>query len=65
MTVFNYPREIKPFYIRLKADQKTVTAMDVLLPGISEVIGGTQREERLDQLLDNMKYHKLNEADYW
>ncbi len=64
-TVFNYPREIKPFYMRLNDDQKTVTAMDVLVPGIGEVIGGAQREERLEQLRENMKYHKLNEADYW
>lgn len=64
-TVFNYPREIKPFYMRLNDDQKTVTAMDVLVPGIGEVIGGAQREERLEQLRENMKFHKLNEADYW
>jgi asparaginyl-tRNA synthetase len=64
-TVFNYPREIKPFYMRLNDDQKTVTAMDVLVPGIGEVIGGAQREERLEQLLDNLKFHKLNEKDYW
>jgi asparaginyl-tRNA synthetase len=64
-TVFNYPREIKPFYMRLNDDQKTVTAMDVLVPGIGEVIGGAQREERLDQLEANMKAHHLNSKDYW
>ena len=64
-TVFNYPREIKPFYMRLNDDGKTVTAMDVLVPGIGEVIGGAQREERPDQLIENMKMHKLNERDYW
>ena len=48
VTVFNYPSEIKPFYMRLNDDGKTVTAMDVLVPGIGEVIGGAQREERLD-----------------
>jgi len=64
-TVFNYPREIKPFYMRLNDDQKTVTAMDVLVPGIGEVIGGAQREERLDQLVENMKYHQLKPEDYW
>ena len=64
-TVFNYPREIKPFYMRLNDDQKTVTAMDVLVPGIGEVIGGAQREERPAQLAENMKFHKLNEKDYW
>lgn len=64
-TVYNYPREIKPFYMRLNDDAKTVTAMDVLVPGIGEVIGGAQREERLDQLLENMKSHKLKPEDYW
>jgi asparaginyl-tRNA synthetase len=64
-TVFNYPREIKPFYMRLNADEKTVTAMDVLVPGIGEVIGGAQREERLDQLLDNLRAHQLDPEDYW
>ena len=65
VSVFNYPREIKPFYMRLNDDGKTVTAMDVLVPGIGEVIGGAQREERLQQLLDNMAFHKLNPQDYW
>jgi asparaginyl-tRNA synthetase len=65
VTVFNYPREIKPFYMRLNDDQKTVTAMDVLVPGIGEVIGGAQREERLDQLLANLAFHKLKPEDYW
>ena len=65
VTVFNYPREIKPFYMRLNDDQKTVTAMDVLVPGIGEVIGGAQREERVEQLLENMKFHKLKPEDYW
>jgi asparaginyl-tRNA synthetase len=65
VTVFDYPREIKPFYMRLNDDQKTVTAMDVLVPGIGEVIGGAQREERLEQLLENMKFHKLKPEDYW
>src|SRR5712672_409890 len=65
VSVFNYPREIKPFYMRLNEDAKTVTAMDVLVPGIGEVIGGAQREERLDALLENMKFHKLKPEDYW
>ena len=65
VTVFNYPREIKPFYMRLNDDEKTVTAMDVLVPGIGEVIGGAQREERLEQLVENMKLHKLKPEDYW
>ncbi|HOC56175.1 MAG TPA: asparagine--tRNA ligase [Verrucomicrobiota bacterium] len=64
-TVFNYPREIKPFYMRLNDDARTVTAMDVLVPGIGEVIGGAQREERLEQLRENMKFHRLKPEDYW
>jgi asparaginyl-tRNA synthetase len=51
--------------MRLNEDNQTVTAMDVLVPGIGEIIGGAQREERLDQLLENMKHHKLNPDDYW
>ncbi|MCS7338134.1 MAG: asparagine--tRNA ligase, partial [Verrucomicrobiae bacterium] len=65
VTVYNYPRAIKPFYMRLNDDGQTVTAMDVLVPGIGEVIGGAQREERLDQLLDNMRFHNLDPKDYW
>ncbi len=65
VTVFNYPREIKPFYMRINEDGKTVTAMDVLVPGIGEVIGGSQREERLEVLLANLRYHKLRPEDYW
>jgi asparaginyl-tRNA synthetase len=64
VTVYNYPREIKPFYMRLNDDAQTVTAMDVLVPGIGEVIGGAQREERLDQLAENMKLHNLKPQDY-
>ena len=64
VTVFNYPKEIKPFYMRLNDDNKTVTAMDLLVPGIGEIIGGSQREERLDVLEENMRRHKMNPADY-
>ncbi len=64
VTVYNYPKELKPFYMRLNEDGKTVTAMDVLVPGIGEIIGGSQREERLDVLLDNMRRHHLKEEDY-
>ena len=64
VTVFNYPREIKPFYMRVNDDGKTVTAMDLLVPGIGEVIGGAQREERIDVLRENLRYHKLKEEDY-
>ena len=64
VSVFNYPKEIKPFYMRLNEDDRTVTAMDLLVPGIGEVIGGLQREERLDVLRENLKRQKLNEEDY-
>jgi asparaginyl-tRNA synthetase len=64
VTVFNYPKEIKPFYMRLNDDGKTVTAMDLLVPGIGEIVGGSQREERLDVLEENMRQHKMNLADY-
>ncbi len=52
--VYNYPKTIKPFYMRRNDDDKTVTAMDVLVPGVGELIGGSQREERLDVLEANM-----------
>jgi asparaginyl-tRNA synthetase len=64
VTVFNYPKEIKPFYMRLNDDGKTVTAMDVLVPGIGEIIGGSQREERLDVLLENFAKHGLDPEAY-
>jgi asparaginyl-tRNA synthetase len=64
VTVFNYPKEIKPFYMRLNDDDKTVTAMDLLVPGIGEIVGGSQREERLDVLEANMRRHDLDPADY-
>ena len=64
VTVFNYPKEIKPFYMRLNDDNETVTAMDVLVPGIGEIVGGSQREERLDVLEANVRRHKLDPADY-
>jgi asparaginyl-tRNA synthetase len=64
VTVFNYPKEIKPFYMRLNDDGKTVTAMDLLVPGIGEIVGGSQREERLDVLEKNLRDHKMDLADY-
>ena len=64
VTVYNYPKEIKPFYMRLNDDGKTVTAMDVLVPGIGEIVGGSQREERLDVLEANMERHGLSKDDY-
>jgi asparaginyl-tRNA synthetase len=63
-TVFNYPKEIKPFYMRLNDDGKTVTAMDVLVPGIGEIVGGSQREERHDVLMENFAKHHLDPANY-
>ena len=60
----DYPREIKAFYMRLNDDGKTVAAADLLVPGIGELIGGSQREERLDVLLDSMKKFGLKEEDY-
>ena len=64
VTVFNYPKEIKPFYMRLNDDDKTVAAMDLLVPGIGEIVGGSQREERLEVLEANMRRHAMNPADY-
>lgn len=63
-TVFDYPKEIKPFYMRLNDDGRTVRAMDLLVPGIGEIVGGSQREERLDVLEENMRRHNMNPADY-
>ena len=62
--VYNYPKEIKPFYMRLNDDGKTVTAMDVLVPGIGEIIGGSQREERLDVLEANIERMGMDKAAY-
>ena len=64
-TVYNYPKEIKPFYMRANDDGKTVAAMDVLVPGIGEIVGGSQREEREDQLRAHLAHHKLSPEDYW
>jgi asparaginyl-tRNA synthetase len=63
-TVFNYPKTIKPFYMRRNDDDETVAAMDLLVPGIGEIIGGSQREERLDVLLANFAQHGINPAAY-
>lgn len=63
--VIDYPKEIKSFYMRLNDDNKTVAAMDLLVPGVGEIIGGSQREERIDVLLERMKECNLNEEDYW
>lgn len=63
--VTDYPKEIKSFYMRMNDDGKTVAAMDMLVPGIGEIIGGSQREERLDLLLERMNELGLEEKDYW
>lgn len=63
--VIDYPKEIKSFYMRVNDDGKTVAAMDLLVPGVGEIIGGSQREERLDILLERMKECGLKEEDYW
>ena len=63
--VTDYPKEIKAFYMRLKDDDQTVRAMDVLVPRIGEIIGGSQREERHDLLLQRMKQAGLSEENYW
>ncbi len=62
--VTDYPKEIKAFYMRLNDDGKTVAAMDCLVPGIGEIIGGSQREERMDVLTARMKEMGLDEGDY-
>ncbi len=64
VVVKNYPRDIKAFYMRLNDDEKTVAAMDVLAPGIGEIIGGSQREERLDVLDSRMEEH-MREELWW
>jgi asparaginyl-tRNA synthetase len=64
VVVMNYPREIKAFYMRLNDDGRTVAAMDVLAPGIGEIIGGSQREERLDVLDARMAESHLDPAHY-
>jgi asparaginyl-tRNA synthetase len=63
--LFNYPRSLKPFYMRVNDDGKTVCAMDVLAPKVGEIIGGSQREERLDVLEMRMKEQGLKPEDYW
>ncbi len=63
--VKDYPKEIKAFYMRLNDDGKTVAATDLLVPGIGEIIGGSQREERLDILKSRMAELGLDESDYW
>jgi asparaginyl-tRNA synthetase len=63
--LINYPQKIKAFYMRLNQDNKTVAAMDVLVPSVGEIIGGSQREDRLDLLESRMKELNLPVEDYW
>ena len=63
--ITDYPSSIKPFYMRLSDDGRTVAAMDVLVPKIGEIIGGAQREERLDVLTERMEAQSMNVDDYW
>ncbi len=63
--VYNYPKDIKAFYMRMNDDGKTVAATDLLVPGIGELIGASQREERLDRLLERIKELGLPEEAYW
>lgn len=65
VVVKNYPKDIKAFYMRMNSDGKTVAAMDVLAPGIGEIIGGSQREERLEQLDNRLEEMGLKKEDYW
>jgi asparaginyl-tRNA synthetase len=63
--VYNYPKEIKPFYMRLNDDDKTVAAMDLLVPRVGELVGGSQREERLELLERRMQALGMNREHYW
>ena len=65
LIIYDYPKSIKPFYMRVNADDQTVAAMDVIVPRIGEIIGGSQREERLDILEQRMTETGINRADYW
>ena len=63
--LFDYPADIKAFYMRMNDDGKTVRAMDVLFPGVGEMVGGSQREERLDKLVERMKAMDIDEKELW
>ena len=65
VVIYNYPADIKSFYMRLNDDDRTVKAMDILFPGIGEIVGGSQREERLDILLKRIKKFGIKEKDVW
>ena len=63
--VYDYPAKIKAFYMRLNDDNKTVRAMDILFPSVGEIVGGSQREERFDKLVERMKKLKINQDELW
>lgn len=63
--LYNYPKGIKPFYMRVNDDDETVAAMDLLVPRIGELVGGSQREEREDKLIDRMNEIGLSQEEYW
>ena len=63
--VTDYPKDIKAFYMRANDDGKTVAAMDLLIPGIGELIGGSQREERIEKLQSRMEELSMKQKDYW
>jgi len=63
--ITDYPKNIKSFYMRNNDDDKTVAAMDIIVPKIGEIVGGSQREERLDRLVEKMKANHLRQEDYW
>ncbi|HMA68175.1 MAG TPA: asparagine--tRNA ligase [Desulfosalsimonadaceae bacterium] len=65
LIVYDYPRSIKPFYMRVNDDGETVAAMDLIVPRIGEIIGGSQREERLDVLESRMEETGMNKEEYW
>ena len=65
VVVYDYPSKIKAFYMRMNDDKKTVKAMDILFPGIGEIVGGSQREERIDVLKDRIKSLNIDEKELW
>ncbi len=62
--VIDFPRALKPFYMRVNDDEQTVAAMDILVPRVGEIVGGSQREERRDVLLEQMKLKGISAEDY-
>ncbi|MFP5213399.1 MAG: amino acid--tRNA ligase-related protein, partial [Acidobacteriota bacterium] len=64
VAVINFPRSLKPFYMRVNEDGNTVAAMDILVPGTGEIVGGSQREERVDVLIEQMNLKGISTEDY-